>query len=183
MQIQDANANTFFRFFSKLADSFLQKLPRPESKFGIKTTEEYYKHIRNECEDLVLCNVDVKTVDIILKNLDVAKASGTDQISSKFLKDGSPVIDIHLANIINVLIKLDAFPSKCKIAKIKLLFKKRIKSEAKNYRPFSLLALISKVIEKSIYDQTRIILKEIYCCTFINQASERIIPQIEVCLG
>ena len=95
-----------------LAYSLLQKLPHPKNKFGIKTIEEYYKHIRSECEDFVLCNVDVTTGDKISENLDVAKASGIDQISAKFLKDGAPVIAIHLANIINVLIKLDTFLSK-----------------------------------------------------------------------
>ena len=49
--------------------------------------------------------------------------------------------------------RLDTFPSQCKIAKIKPLFKKGIKTETKNYRPISLLPLISKVIEKSIHDQ------------------------------
>ena len=86
------NANTFCRFFSNLADSLLQKRPRPKDKFGIKTTEEYYKHIRKECEYFVLRNVDVTTVAKILKNLDVAKPSGIGQISAKFLKDGVPVI-------------------------------------------------------------------------------------------
>ena len=49
--------------------------------------------------------------------------------------------------------KLDTVPSKCKIAKIKPLFKKGIKTEVKNNRPISLLPLMSKVIEKSIHDQ------------------------------
>ena len=79
----------------------------------------------------------------ILKNLDVAKASGIDQISVRFLKDDAPVMAIHLANIINMSIKLDTFPSKCQVAKIKPLLKKGIKTEAKNYRPISLLPLIS----------------------------------------
>ena len=46
------NANIFCRFFSNLANSLLLKLPRPKNKFGIKTTREYYKEIRNKCEDL-----------------------------------------------------------------------------------------------------------------------------------
>ena len=104
--------------------------------------------IQNECENFVGHNIDVTTVDKILKNLDVAKASGIDQISAKFLKDGAPVIAIHLANMVNLLIKRDTFPSKRKIAKIKSLFKMGIKTDAQNYRPIALLPLISKVIKK-----------------------------------
>ena len=131
------NANIFCRFFSNSADSLLLKLPRPKNKFGIKTTTEYYKEIHYKCEDFVFHNVDITSVEKILKNLDVAKASGIDQISTRFLKDGAPVIAIHLPNIINLSIKLDKFPSQCKIAKIKPLFKKGIKTKAKNYRPIS----------------------------------------------
>ena len=72
------NANTFCRFFSNLVDSLLWKFPRPKNKFGIQTTEEHYKQIRSECENFVLHNVDVTTVDKILKSLDVAKASEID---------------------------------------------------------------------------------------------------------
>ena len=69
----------------------------------------YYKQIRNECEDFVLHSVDVTTVNKILKNLDLLKSSGTDQIFAKFLKDGAPVIAIHLANILKLSIKLVFF--------------------------------------------------------------------------
>ena len=99
------NVNTFCRFFSNLEDLLLPKLPRPKSKCGIKITEEYYKQNQNECENFVLHNIGVTTVDEILKCLDVVKPFGIDQISAKFLKD-------DLANIINLSIKRDTFPSK-----------------------------------------------------------------------
>ena len=41
----------------------------------------------------------------------------------------------------------------CKTAKTKPLFKKGIKTEAKNYIPISLLPLILKAIEKSTHNQ------------------------------
>ena len=63
---------------------------------------------------------------------------------------------IHLTNIINLSIKLNSLPSKCKIEKVKPLFKKGSKPEAKNYRPISLFPLISKVIGKIIHDQTQL---------------------------
>ena len=49
--------------------------------------------------------------------------------------------------------KLDNFPSKHKIVKI-TFFRKRMTIECKNYEPISLLPLISKMVEKSIHDQT-----------------------------
>ena len=98
------------------------------------------------------CRYNISRKDF--KELNVVKVSGIDQISARFLKDGAPVIAIYLTNIIiNLLMRLDTFPSQCKIAKIKPLFKKGIKTETKNYRPISLLPLISKVIEKSIHGQ------------------------------
>ena len=74
------------KFFLNLADSLLQELPLPKSKFGIKSREKFYKQIQNECEDFVLQNADVTTIDKIVKNLDVCKASDIDQNSAKFLK-------------------------------------------------------------------------------------------------
>ena len=41
----------------------------------------------------------------------------------------------------------------CKIAKLKLIFKKSERTDPKNYRP-SLLPIVSKIIEKSIHIQT-----------------------------
>ena len=61
------------------------------------------------------------------------------------------------------------------MAKRKPSFKKGIKTESKNYRPISLLPLISKVIQKSVHDQTQDCLQRNGCGTFINQLSEKII--------
>ena len=109
-----------------------------ESKL-LKSIIKWYRQIQNECEDFVLHNVDVTTVDKILKNLDVAKASEIDQISANFLEDGAPVIAINITNIINLSIKPNIFPSKCKIVKVKPLFKKGIKTEAKHYKHICLI--------------------------------------------
>ena len=127
-------------------------------------------------------NLGLNSVENILKISNIGKASRIDQVSAKCLKDGAPVISNHIANIINLSIKLDTFSLKCKIAKIiKPLFKKIIKTEAKNYGPIPLLPLISDVIEKNRI-KTRIILKEMSYCTVINQTLEQIIPQILACL-
>ena len=45
-------------------------------------------------------------------------------------------------------------PDECKIAKLQPLYKKGKKTDPKNYRPTSLLPVISKILEKVIHDQT-----------------------------
>ena len=102
------NANTFRWFFSSLRDSLLQQIPRSENKFGIK-------QIPNDCEDFFfLHNEDITTVGKVLKNLNVVKPSGIDQISAKFFNKGAAVIAIHLVNIKNQSVKIDHFLPKCK---------------------------------------------------------------------
>ena len=76
-----------------------------------------------------------------------------DQITAKFLRDGTEILALPVKNIINFSIKLSTFPEECKIAKLKPIFKKGAKTDPKNYRPISLLPLVLKIIEKSIYFQ------------------------------
>ena len=49
---------------------------------------------------------------------------------------------------------LGSFPDSCKIAKVKPLFKKGSKTDPSNYRPISLLPLLSKVFERVVLNQT-----------------------------
>ena len=83
------------------------------------------------------------------------KATGLDNLSGKFLKDGATVLAKPISQICNLSIKYSIFPSDCKIAKLKPLFKKGLKTDLQNYRPTSLLPLVSKIIEKFIHDQTQ----------------------------
>ena len=78
-----------------------------------------------------------------------------DEISPRFLNNGTEVLAKPICDIINLSIKLSTFPDKCKIAKLAPLFKKGSKTDPKSYRPISLLPLISKLIEKAIYIQTQ----------------------------
>ena len=68
----------------------------------------------------------------ILKGLNPSKAAGTDNLSSKFLKDGTHVLTRPISQLYNFSIKLNSFPS-CKIAKIKPRFKKGSKTDPQIY--------------------------------------------------
>ena len=77
-----------------------------------------------------------------------------DEISPRFLKDNAEVLAKPICDIINLSMKLSTSPDKCKTAKLTPLFKKGSKTDPKNYRPISLLPLISILIEKAIHIQT-----------------------------
>ena len=71
------------------------------------------------------------------------------------MKDGTEVLALPPINLVNLSIKQSLFPDKSKIAKLKPLFKKGCKSDLKNYRPISLLPVVSKIIEKTTQIQTQ----------------------------
>ena len=90
----------------------------------------------------------------ILKGLNPSKAAGIDNLSGKFLKDGLHVLAQPMSQLCNLSIQLNSFPRSCKIAKVKLVFKKGFKTNPQNYHLISLLSLLSKIIEKIVHDQT-----------------------------
>ena len=93
-------------------------------------------------------------IEEILRSTNIRKPAGIVDLSGRFLKDGSRVLSKPISELCNLSIKLGSFPDPCKIAKLKPLFKKGSKTNPSNYRPKSLLPLISKIIEKLIHEQT-----------------------------
>ena len=60
-----------------------------------------------------------------------------------------------ITELCNLSMRLECFPDACKIAKVKPLFKKGSKSDPSNYRPISLLPLLSKVLERVVLSQIK----------------------------
>ena len=129
-------------------------MPRAPNSFTSQTTKNYWaKTSCNVSNDFELSKVSEKDVKKILLSLDSSKAAGMDQIQAKFLRDGAEVLALPLWNIIYLSLKLSTFPEECKIAKLKPIFKKGARTDPKNYRPVSLLPLVSKIIVKSTHFQ------------------------------
>ena len=114
----------------------------------------FYKKLKPNIEKFKLLCITKDITNNLLISLHVSKPSEMDEISFKFLKDGTEVLTKPICDIINLSIKLPTFADKCKIAKFKF-FKKGSKTDPKNYRPISLLPLLSKLIEKAIHTKTQ----------------------------
>ena len=70
------------------------------------------------------------------------------------MKDGARVLAKPISELCNLSMALESSTDACKIAKVKPLFKKGSKTDPSNYRPISLLPLLSKLIERVALDQT-----------------------------
>ena len=94
------------------------------------------------------CANPKQTVSKILHSMSSSKATGLDEIPAKYLKDGSSVISKLLTHIINLSITTGSIPDDLKMARIVPLYKKNSKTNVGNYRPITVLSVISKVFEK-----------------------------------
>ena len=100
-----------------------------------------------------LASVSENSILTILKATKVSKAPGLDNLSGRFLKDEAKFLSKAISDLCNFSITSEKFPESCKVAKLKPLYKKGSLTLPCNYRPISLLPLMSKVIEKVIHEQ------------------------------
>ena len=95
--------------------------------------------------------VSVEEVKKIIRDLKTNKAVGG-EIPTKILRECEFTFDV-LTNCINKSVETGYFPDSLKLANVAPVFKKEDLFDKCNYRPVSILPLLSKVHEKVIYNQ------------------------------
>ena len=105
----------------------------------------YFSNLAEKKSDLLPTKKDYALK--ILRDINTSKAAGIDRLPGRFLKDGANVLAKPVEDVCNLSIPLNKFPSAFKLSKVKLIFKKGRKTNVSNYRPISLLPILSKIIE------------------------------------
>ncbi|CAB4041278.1 Hypothetical predicted protein, partial [Paramuricea clavata] len=100
--------------------------------------------------DLTLTEGEVRYV---LRNLDEEKATGPDKIPAVLLKNCAASIAPSLCELFNKSLSSGQLPSEWKLSNVCPIPKKSPLHEVSNYRPISLLSLVSKVFERCIYNR------------------------------
>ena len=95
--------------------------------------------------------VSVKDVENVIKNIPSDKTSGGDIPIQMFKRSGFTYQ--ILTDCINDAINKGVFPDSLKTANIAPVHKKDKPTDKENYRPVSVLPLLSKVFERLLYDQ------------------------------
>ena len=104
--------------------------------------------------------VTSETVEKHLRSIDTSKASRSDDISGLLLKRCAAVLAPSLTRILNTSIVTGTVPHLFKKATVTPIHKFGDKSQAGNYRPISLLPIVSKILEKVVSTQFKEYLNE-----------------------
>ena len=141
-------ATQFNNFFVSVAS----KLKEPVEKCNFEKLKDF---CNSKVSDGVQFNIPEVTRDKVLKflsNIDISKATGCDQIGPRLLKIAAPFIVDSITYICNLSIKNSFFPDKWKVGKVTPLHKSGSKDDVNNFRPISVLPILSKILEKHVHD-------------------------------
>ena len=115
----------------------------------IKTKYFFHKFLDPKQPDsMFLQPTNNSEIEKIIKSLGSNKSSDIYGMSPKLLKILFPAISETLSNIFNESFALGIFPDHMKLTMITPIFKGGSKFDISNYRPVSVLSIISKVLEK-----------------------------------
>ena len=118
----------------------------------IVTTDDSFKRYLSPNQDSSLFFLPVTNSDVneVLCTLDKSKASGYDDLPVRLLVDAKEYVSEPLTYILNLSLTTGVFPDKLKIARVIPIFKKGDKDKPGNYRPISILPVVSKLFEKLV---------------------------------
>ena len=118
------------------------------------------------CPPELLCSEE--EILELLQALDTNKASGPDGIAARMLKSTASIIVPSLKTLFNYSVVNGVVPDEWKSSNIVPISKSSNRARASNYRPISLLSILSKLLEKHVYN---LIYKhvELFCLLSPNQ--------------
>ena len=135
-------ANQYNKYFATIG-TVVQRLIGTKDADPISQNEGKF-HFKEETEETI-----IKLIDRIKEDV----ATGEDEISAKLIKDTKHTIAGPLTKLVNLSYKRSTFPKSMKVAVIKALHKKNCTEDISNYRPLSILSVLSKIFERSATDQ------------------------------
>ena len=133
-----------------IADLFNIYFHSVQNPSSMGDLSEDYNHAVVSHTDLPPFEVTHTEVKYQLKILDVSKAKGPDNISGRLLKECADEICHSSTKLFNKSLRIGLVPTEWKLANIILLYKHGMKGHLENYRPISLLSLVSKTLERCI---------------------------------
>ena len=133
---------------------FASKCSLGAADFPDNLPKENFPHVKPRTMDK-LSTVHFRRVNVRkeLRRLNTAKASGPDDIPAHVLKSCADELSHPLTKLFSLCFRKQIQPYQWKCARAVPVYKKKSKSLPQNYRPVSLLSIISKVMESIVNRQ------------------------------
>ena len=146
----DELVEVFNDYFSSIGPSLVESVPNDNDV-------SFRQFVAQQSNDnFSFRPVSVTLVYNLLVKLSTSKATGMDSIAAKVMQMAAPAVAPSLIEIFNMSIDTQQFPSEWKTAKVIPLFKSGQWSLLDNYRPISILPVVSKLMERILHDQNNI---------------------------
>ena len=97
--------------------------------------------------------ITVNEVPNKLKEIDISKSSGPDEIHPKILYELRSILCVFLCVIFNVALIFSKVPLDWMLSIVSALYKRGLKEDICNYRPISLTCIVCKIFESLTYDK------------------------------
>lgn len=134
-------ANEFNEYFANIEATLAAQIVVPDTKISSVPIVQ---------NSMFLYEVDHNEIMKIIKNLKSNKAPGIDNISARIIKLCAGHVVVPLVHIINLAFSTGKCPKHFKTAVVVPIFKAGNNTLASNYRPISLLPIISKIFERCL---------------------------------
>ena len=122
------------------------------SSFDPSTVTAFVRKFKHSDCKLNFPPITPEQTQHIIQSIPSSKATGADELGVRLLKIAAPSIASSLAKLINLCIAKHTFPSQWKQARVVPLHKCGTKSDKNNYRPISVLPILSKVLERHLFN-------------------------------
>ena len=120
---------------------------------GHPSVEQIKKHYSDDIRNFYFQSVDADSLMLMIKKHDSKKAIGYDNIPGKVIKIAHQELANPLCNLINHSMKMKCFPSIMKFAEVTPVYRKENNLKRDNYRPLSIVTVITKLYENVLNTQ------------------------------
>ena len=142
--------NELNEFFMKILEQLGKDDQSNDSVLDDSKLKKFISSRLSPTTSFVIPEIKPQQVADIISKISVNKATGHDGLSAKTLKLIAPSFIHPLWRLLNLSIATNTFPDKWKVGQITPLHKRGQYRERNNYRPISVLPILSKIIEKHV---------------------------------
>ena len=147
-------ANEFNRFFTSVGRGTVDKIDSLASQCNYDRSKSVFVPRKHpEANQFNFKPVECSEVASVVWSMPLNKSPGIDKIPARVIKDSLPAVLLILTSVINASFATGIFPCSWKMAEVSPILKDGDFEEPNNYRPISLLPIMSKICERIALNQ------------------------------